>query len=545
MRRLWLSAAIVLAGALAAPAAEPALPVFTDVTEQAGIQFKHSYGDVELKNIVQGTGAGALLFDYDGDGWLDIYLVCGRWQKDVSGNRGRHLRGKLANKLYHNNRDGTFTDVTEKAGVAGKHFACGASAADYDGDGHVDLYVLCYGPNELYHNNGDGTFTDVSKKSGLDDPRWGVAAGWFDYNNDGKLDVYVVNYLAYDPRPIPYFAPDGYPGPLSYSPQPHALYRNNGNGTFTDVTKAAGMEGQGRGMSLAIADLDGDGLLDVYVTNDAMANDFYRNKGKGKFVEEGILCNLAFGENGQNVSSMGPIVGDVDRDGRLDVFVPALKYGSLHMNRPTQKGGTYFADETREAGLAVIVGQYAGWGAAFFDYDNDGYLDFFQANGDAHHEYREEAVLCRNDGKGKFIDVAKQSGDYFHHKYVGRGLAVGDFDNDGDLDLLVVNLNDSPRLLRNDGGNKINHWLTVIARLPNGKSDAVGALVTVTTGSLRQIQYVGLAQGYMSQSDPRAHFGLGKAKQADSVEIRWPDGRTTRLKDVPADQFLKVVQPAK
>ena len=543
MRRVWLPAAIVLAGVLAgptAPAAEPQLPVFTDVTEQAGIKFKHSYGDVELKNIVQGTGAGGMLFDYDGDGWLDIYLVCGRWQKDVSGNRGRHLRGKLTNKLYRNNRDGTFTDVTEKAGVAGKHYACGASAADYDGDGHLDLYVLCYGPNELYHNNGDGTFTDVSEKSGLADPRWSVAAGWFDYNHDGKLDVYVVNYLTYDPKYIPFFPPDGYPGPLSYSTQPHALYRNNGDGTFTDVTKEAGMDGEGRGMSLAVADLDGDGLLDVYVTNDAMANDFYRNLGKGRFVEEGLLCGLAFGENGQGVSSMGPIIGDVDRDGRLDVFVPALRYGSLHINR-----GKFFEDRTAAAGLAVIVGQYAGWGAAFFDYDNDGYLDFFQANGDAHHEYREEAVLCRNDGKGKFVDVAKQSGDYFHRKYVGRGAAFGDFDNDGDVDLLVVNLNDSPRLLRNDGGSKLNHWLSVIAKLPNGKSDAVGALVTATTGSLKQIQHVGLAQGYMSQSDPRPHFGLGKAKQADSVEVRWPDGRTTLLKEVRADQFLTVVEPAK
>ncbi len=525
-----------------AAAAEQELPFFTDVTESAGLHCKHSYGDVELKNIVQGTGSGAMFFDFDGDGWLDIYLVCGRWEKDISSNRSRHLRGKLTNKLYRNNHDGTFTDVTEKAGVAGQYFACGASAADYDGDGNIDLLVLGYGHQELYHNNGDGTFTDVSAKSGLGrESRWSVAAGWFDYNNDGRLDVYVVNYLKYDPNFIPpFYAPQGYPGPLSYPGEPDGLYRNNGDGTFTDVTKEVGMwNPDGRGMSVAIADLNNDGLLDVYVTNDAMANNLYINLGNGKFEDRALELGMAFGEGGQGVSSMGPIVGDVNRDGLFDVFVPAIHYGSLHVNR-----GQFFEDRTADAGLTLIVGQYTGWGAAFFDYDNDGHLDFFQANGDAHHEYPEEAVLCRNDGTGKFIDVARQSGDYFRQKYVGRGAAFGDFNNDGHVDLLVVNLNDSPRLLRNNGHPK-NHWLTVVAKLSNGRSDAIGALVTVTTGSLKQQAYVGLAQGYMSQSDPRPHFGLGKAKQADRVEIRWSNGGLTELQDVPANQFLQVIQPAK
>ncbi|MCY2986308.1 MAG: CRTAC1 family protein [Planctomycetota bacterium] len=542
MRLVACSAALLFLPAVFGLAAEQDLPTFTDVTEQAGIHFKHSFGDVELKNIVQGTGSGAMFFDYDGDGWLDIYLVCGRWNQDISSNRSRHLRGKLSNKLYHNNRDGTFTDVTEKAGVAGQHFASGVSAADYDGDGNIDLLVLCYGHNELYHNNGDGTFTDVTEQSGLArETRWSLAAGWFDYNNDGRLDVYVVNYLKYDPNFIPpYYAPQGYPGPLSYPGEPDALFRNNGDGTFTDVTKEAGMwNPDGRGMSMAIADLNNDGLLDVYVTNDAMASNLYVNLGNGKFEDQGLLWGLAFGEGGQGVSSMGPIVGDVDRDGLWDVFVPAMHYGSLHMNR-----GQFFEDKTANAGLTLIVSQYTGWGAVFFDYDNDGYLDFFQANGDAHHEYPEEAVLCRNNGKGQFIDVARQSGDYFHHKYVGRGAAFGDFNNDGNVDLLVANLNDSPRLLRNNGSQKHN-WLTIVAKLPNGRSDAVGSLVTVTTGSLKQKAYVGLAQGYLSQSDPRSHFGLGKAKQADRVEIRWSNGRVTELKDVAANQFLQVVQPAK
>jgi hypothetical protein len=524
-----------------ARAAEAKLPQFIDVTEKAGIRFKHSFGDALLWNIVQGTGAGVLVFDYDGDGWMDIYFVNGRWHPDVSDNQGRHLRGKLSNALYRNNHDGTFTDVTEKAGVAGKGFACGASAADYDGDGNVDLLVLCYGHNELYHNNGDGTFTDVTEKSGLSrEHRWSLAAGWFDYNNDGLLDVYIVNYLEYDKGKFrDVFAADNYPGPLSYPGQPHALFRNNGDGTFTDVTKEAGMGGpDGRGMSVAIVDVDNDGLLDVLVTNDAMANHFYHNLGKGKFKEEALQRGLAFGQNGQAVSSMGPVVGDVNRDGWMDIFVPALHYGSLYQNL----GKGYFDCRTTQCGLATIVGQYAGWGAVLFDYDNDGWLDFFQANGDAHHEYVEEAVLCRNDGAGKFIDVARQSGEYFHKKYVGRGAACGDFDNDGNLDLIVINLNDAPCLLRNDGASG-NHWLKIAAKKPNGKSDAVGARVTVTTGKLVQIADVALAQGYMSQSDPRAHFGLGKAAKADRVEIRWPNGRKTALTDVPADQILKVTEP--
>jgi len=523
-----------------AAADEPGLPVFTEVTEKAGIHFIHSVGDSKMDNIVEGTGSGCMFFDYDGDGWLDIFLVTGRYHEDVSDHTGRKLRGKCFNKLYRNNRDGTFTDVTEKAGVGGRHYSSGCSAADYDGDGDLDLYVLNYGPNELYRNNGDGTFTDVSKASGLADPRWSLAAGWFDYNGDGKLDVYVVNYLEYDKGEFrSYYPAAGYPGPLSYKSQPDALYRNNGDGTFTDVSKEAGIvDLDGRGMSLAIADFDNDGKLDIYVSNDASANFYFHNLGGGKFAEEGLVRGLAFGQGGQDVASMGPVVGDVDHDGRLDVFVPAIRYGSLHLNR-----GAFFEDMTDPMNLAVICGQYTGWGAALFDYDNDGFVDIFQANGDAHHEHIEEAVLVRNDGKGHFVDVAKQSGECLNRKCVSRGVAIGDYDNDGDLDILVNNLNDAPRLLRNDGGNR-NHWLTVIARLPNGKSNAVGARVSVTAGGVTQFHHMGATQGYLSQFDPRVHFGLGKAARADRVEIRWMNGKTTVLKDVPANQSLQVVQPS-
>jgi enediyne biosynthesis protein E4 len=538
MNRFVLCGMLCVLCAGAAIAAELAdLPVFTDVTDAAGISFKHSFGDFDLSNIVEGTGAGVVVFDYDGDGWQDLYFLCSRWNKDVNDNRGRSLRGKLSNRLYRNNHDGSFTDVTEKAGVGGgEGYGCGGSAADFDGDGDLDLYVCNFGPNILYRNNGDGTFTDISQSSGLADPRWSLSAPWFDYNNDGRLDVYVCNYLEYDSGKFrSYYAAAGYPGPLSYNGQPDALYRNNGDGTFTDVTKEAGVfNADGRGMSATIADLDNDGYLDIYVANDAMENDFFRNLRNGTFASDALALGLAFGEGGQGVSSMGPSIGDVDRDGRLDVFIPDMGYNCLLMNR-----GDFFEDRTAQTSIAVVCGQYTGWGGLLLDYDNDGWLDIFVANGDAHHEYREEAVLLRNDAAGKFVDVAKQSGPYFSQKFVGRGSAFIDFDNDGDLDLVIVNLNDRARLLRNDG-NK-NHGLLVDPKLPNGKSDALGARVTVTVGSLKQIVDMIPVTGYLSQSDSRRHFGLGKSDKADRVEVRWPDRTVTTMENVKADRILKVV----
>ncbi len=518
--------------------AEQTLPVFKDVAEQAGIKFKHSYGDFDLSNIVEGTGAGAMFFDYDNDGWLDIYFVNGSWLKTVNDNRGRSLRGKLSNLLYRNNKDGTFSDVTDKAGVGHKGFGFGCSAADFDKDGDLDLYVMNYGPNAFYRNNGDGTFADISESSGLANSSWSLSAPWFDFDGDGDLDVYVANYLEYDSGKFrSYYAAAGYPGPLSYRGQPDTLYRNNGDGTFTDVTKEAGVfQPNGRAMSATLADLNNDGLLDLYIPNDAMENYYFKNKGKGKFESEGLMMGLAFGEGGQGVSSMGAAIGDVDRDSWLDIYIPDMGYGCLLMNKKD-----YFEDRTQPTNLAVVCGQYTGWGGVLFDYDCDGYLDIFIANGNAHHEYTEEDVLMRNDGTGSFVDVADKSGPYFREKYVGRGATSGDYDNDGDLDLLVINLNDSPKLLRNDGGNK-NNWLTVQAQLAEGKSDAVGARVIVTTGSLKQVRDLIPVTGYLSQADSRCHFGLGKSKKADTVEIRWPDKQTTKLKDVNANQILNVVQ---
>lgn len=537
-------AAVLSAGLLRLPAlaAEISLPTFTDVTESAGLKFKHSLGDFDMSNIVEATGPGGLFFDYDNDGFLDIYLVNGRWHPDINDNRGRSLKGKLKNALFHNNRDGTFSDVTEQAGVAGREDSYGmaASCADYDHDGDLDLYVCNYGRSILYRNNGDGTFTDVTEKAGLASPGWALAAPWLDYNGDGLLDVFVVHYLEYDKgafqRTGAYYKADNFPGPLSYPGQPDHLYRNNGDGTFTEVTKEAGLwEPTGRGMGAVACDLDGDGDVDIYVTNDAMANNLWINDGQGHFTDQADEMGTAFGEGGQGVSSMGPFVADVDRNGLLDILVPDMGYSSLMFQ--VRRG--FFTDVTAHSGVALLCGQYTGWGGLLIDYDNDGYVDLFIANGDPHHLYVEESTLARYDGKGKFIDVARQSGGFFHAKHVGRGAALGDFDNDGDLDILMMTLDGPPHLLRNDGGNRRN-WLKIDAVRRDTGMAAIGATVTILANRMRMVQPVMAVNGYLTSGDPRPHFGLGAAEQAESVEIRWPDGKQQVLENVKANQILKV-----
>ncbi len=535
----------LLVAALALFAAgEKQLPVFTDITRQAGITFRHSYGDHHLDNIVEGTGAGACVFDYNNDGLPDIYFLTGTWTKGVSDNEGRDFRGKFRNALYKNNGDGTFTDVTAKAGTDGQGiYSTGCSAADYDNDGHVDLYVLNYGRNLLYHNNGDGTFTEVGEKAGVADPHWSLSAVWFDYNNDGWLDVYVCNYLTYDDGKFRDFYPAaGYPGPLSYEGEPDFLFQNNGDGTFTDVTKEAGMYNEdGRGMSVSAADLNDDGRLEVYVSNDAMENNQYEPGPDGKYVDRAIEAGTAFGENGQNVASMGPFAGDVNRDRLLDIYIPDLNYNSLLIQvRPG-----LWQHRSSQSGLSQMMGQYAGWAGILLDYDNDGWLDIFTAHGDAHHEYVQEDTLARNRGDGTFEDVSRRAGQYFFEKYVGRGATWGDLDNDGDTDLIVININDSPKVLRNDGGNKTGNWLTVepVLKFRTGSRLAIGARVTVTAGSLKEIEDVMPVRGYLSQGDGRVHFGLGASATA-TVEIRWPDGKVEKLGNVKANQFLKPAHEA-
>jgi enediyne biosynthesis protein E4 len=534
---------LILAAASMVGAVAPQLPVYTDVTKESGVTFRHSYGDRHLDNIVEGTGGGVCLFDYNNDGLLDIYFVTGTWTKGVSDNEGRNLRGKLSNRLYKNLGGNKFADVTVEAGVDGNGvFSSGCAAADYDNDGFVDLYVLNYGANILYRNKGDGTFADVSERAGLADKNWSLSAVWLDYNNDGLLDVYVCNYLLYDDGKFRDFYPaQGYPGPLSYQGQPDLLFKNNGDGTFTDATKEAGMwQPDGRGMSISAADFNNDGFMDIVVANDAMETHFFENTGKGTFIEKALQLGVAFGENGQGVSSMGPFPGDVNRDGLIDYFVPNLNYNILYMNI----GRKGFLDKTSETGVSQMIGQYAGWAGLLFDYDNDGWLDIFVTHGNAHHEYVQEDSLLRNKGDGTFADVSRESGKYFFEKYVGRGAAWGDLDNDGDIDLVLNNLNDDARILRNDGGNR-NRWLMVEPRLrfATGERAAIGARVVVTTGKLKQVEDVNPVRGYLSQGDHRLHFGLKDAEQAD-VEIRWPDGKVERFEGVRANQIVRYTHAA-
>jgi len=535
---LALVAAAALAQAPVPTAPASRLPVFREVTAQSGIGWSRSFGDHELSNIVEGTGSGACVFDYDGDGKLDLYFPQGRWEKTVSDNRGRDLIDRLKNALYRGKGGFQFEEVTDRAGVGGRSFAFGCAAADYDNDGDVDLIVLTYKGPELYRNNGDGTFSEVTEQAGLKDARWALNAVWLDYDRDGDLDLFVSNYLEYDEgRFRSFYAAAGYPGPLSYNGVASALYRNNGDGSFTDVTKQAGVFGPGgRAMSAVAADLNNDGWMDVYVANDSMENYYYENRHDGTFAEKALELGLALGQNGQGVSSMGPAVADVDGDGNLDILIPDMDYGSL-----LSKHEGFYEDLIGRSGLAVICGQYTGWGAVLFDYDNDGHPDLFIANGNAHHEYPEGAVLARNDGKGVFVDVARASGEFFETKWVSRGATWADFDDDGNVDLVVVDISGPPHLLRNQGGTG-DHWLKVDAKLEGGKRTAIGARVTVVTGARTQLQDVIGVNGYLSQGDTRAHFGLGAASRADLVRVRWPDGTTDEWKDVEGDRVLRVEQ---
>ncbi len=516
------------------------LPVFVNVTREAGINFRHTFGDEHMSSILESTGPGCAFLDYDQDGYLDIYMVNGCYLEGISDPDSPYRGQRLTNRLYRNNGDGTFTDVTEEAGVGDTGYGMGVVVGDYDNDGYPDIYVTNYGPNVLYRNNGDGTFTDVTEEAGVGCPLWSVGGCFLDYDNDGDLDLYVGNYLEFDPDFKVCFSAEVFPGPLSYAGQPDVLYRNNGDGTFTDVTREAGVYNpEGRAMSVGAGDFDGDGDLDIFVCNDAMENYLYRNNGDGTFTDVALEVGAAMGEFGEAVSSMSPDFADYDNDGDLDIFVPDMGYCCLYRNM----GGS-FEEYTAPAGVAAVLGQYISWAGYFIDYDNDGWKDLFLVNGDAHHLYPEEDILFRNNHDGTFTDVALQSGDYFtKEEYIGRGAAFGDYDNDGDIDIYVANLNGPGVLLRNDGGNR-NSWL--ILKLVGIKSnrDAVGAWVTVRAGDLVQVGQVRAGGGYLSSSDIRLYFGLGSHSKVDEVEIRWPSGIVQKRKNVAANQILTITEPA-
>jgi len=520
---------------------------FVDVTAAAGIKFKH-FSAPEKKYIVESMSGGVALFDYDNDGWLDIYFT-NSLTVDTA-NDPKSARSAL----YHNERDGTFTDVTEKSGMAYPGWAMGVATGDYDGDGWVDVYVTCLGPNHLYHNNGDGTFTDVTKKAGVDDPRWSAGAAFGDYDNDGDLDLFVTNYVDFQLKDLPEFGKGkfcqfrGVPvqcGPRGLPGAGDSLFRNNGDGTFTDVSKPAGVsDPDGRfGMSALWSDLDSDGWMDLYVANDSGPNFLYKNNKDGTFKETGLLAGCAVSEDGSEQGSMGLTIGDYNHDGLLDVFVTNFsdEYNTLYR----QEKGMSFMDVSFAAKLAQISFPYVGWATDFLDYDNDGWVDLMVMNGHVYPQvdkigsgttYAQRIFLFHNDRNGTFSEVAANCGDALMTRRVSRGAAFGDIDNDGDIDVVINNLDGSAVILRNDGGNK-NNWISIKAIGSRKNRDALGAQIKVTAGDLVQVKEVYSGGSYISQNDTRLYFGLGKKTRVDSIEVRWPGGgKVETIRDVPVNQ---------
>jgi hypothetical protein len=511
--------------------AKPTFPVqYTDVTKEAGITFKNEHGSSLPLTIVETTGGGCGFFDYNNDGWLDVYLV-----SEASENR-----------LLRNNRNGTFSDVTKEAGVgdAGRYHM-GCCAADFNNDGNVDLYLTNYGRNTLLRNNGDGTFSDVTNPAGVGDKRWSVGCAFLDYDRDGFLDFYVANYLVFakGQRLCKVEGVDMNCPPFLYPPEPHTFYRNNGNGTFTDATQKAGIAGhKGHGLGVICFDYNNDGLTDILVANDGDANFLFRNLGSGKFAEAGLTAGVAYSQDGRAGSSMGMDFADCDFDGHLDFVVTNFQHEVYPYYR--NLGNGLFAEETDKVGLAEPTLPYLGWGTGFVDFDNDGDKDVFFANGhvrdnvsriDKATSFAQRQQLFENRS-GVFVEVSHNAGAFFHRQIVGRGTTFGDYDNDGDVDVLINNLGGSPVLLRNDGGNKKN-WLTIELKTRN--RSAVGARVIVTANGKRQTDEVRAGGSYASFNGPRLHFGLGQATKAD-VEIRWLKGQIETIKDVPANHWLVV-----
>lgn len=524
------------------PAPHP-LPAYEDVTAQSGIHFKHSFGERRLSSIMEATGSGCAWFDYNNDGKLDLYVLTGRYMEGVT-KFSRPEGLDATNKLYRNNGDGTFTDVTAEAGVPGKDFGMGVTVGDYDNDGFADIYITNYKSSLLYHNNGDGTFTDVTARAGVENPHFGVGVVFFDYDRDGFLDLYVSNYLNFDPNAkMRYFTADGFPGPLDYEGVADRLFRNRGDGTFEDVSEKAGIANPlGRAMGVTVGDYNNDGWPDVYVANDTMESYLYHNNGDGTFTNVAHEVNAAFGAHGEGTSSMGPIFGDYNNDGWPDLFVSDMRYHRLFLNPAGEH--PYFLDTTVESGMAENSAQYVAWGNGFFDFDNDGWKDIFIVNGGLHWMVPMEDSLHRNRGDGTFADVSAQAGGYFQAKHIGRGACFADYDNDGYLDGFIVNLGTPGVLIRNvpPEGARLN-WLKLKLVGTRSTRDGFGARIEAVAGDLRQIQESVSHSGYLSQGDPRVHFGLGPRQKVDKLVIHWPSGITQTLENVRANQILTVTEP--
>ena len=523
-------------GKLSAPAANN--DYFQEISRETGLDFTHSIGDDDLTNIIFSTGGGALFFDYDRDGWIDIYACSGTWLEGVSKmEKPSVLPG---NRLYRNKGNGTFEDVTKKAGVGGPWYSMGAVAGDFNNDGYPDLFISNYGSNVLLKNNGNGTFSDVTKKAGVaGGAECSVGAVWFDYDNDSYPDLYVGNYLAFDPEYKYYYAPDGFPGPMAYDAQKDVLYHNNGDGTFEDVTEKMGIrDTDGRAMGVGAADYDEDGFVDVYVANDHTLNYLWHNDGGKGFTDRGTMSGTAFSQAGEATVSMSVDFADFNEDGLLDLFVSDDTYCSLYEN----VGNGIFTDKGIPSNISTSAAQFVGWSSSFMDYDNNGLIDIFKTNGALKHLYGQEDQMFQNEGGGKFKDISLELGKYFSQEFVGRGACAGDYDNDGDMDIFVVNLNNHCVFLRNNKGNQ-NNWIILNLTGTTSNRDGIGARIKLTSGGKTQIAQRKTTTGYLSQNDPRIHFGLAKNQIVDLIEITWPSGKVQTLENVTPNQILEVKEP--
>ncbi len=542
--------ALVFSALAFSQAAKPARPQFRDIAARSQFSYisRNSYSEGSRKYFPQPMCGGVAIFDYDNDGKMDIFFTNGSKMPEMT-----RPDPSFYNCLLRNKGDGTFEDVTEKAGLtgAGTDYAFGVAAGDYDNDGYEDLFLCFAGKNHLYHNNGNGTFTDVTDESGIGtkpDKTLSVVAAWFDYDNDGLLDLVVSNYTFWTPE-IDIRCVVGprefYCDPRRYPSVPHRLYHNLGKGKFQDVTDVAGFkEAPGKGMGISIADFNDDGLLDVFVANDTDPNSLFMNKGKGKFEEEGLRLGVAYDDNAATVSSMGCDAKDFDNDGKVDIFYNNLMGQIWALFRNVGDAFRYYSPASK---IRRLSNSYSGWSNGFIDYNNDGWKDIYSSNGDVDYvapTAKQHDTLFENlDGK-QFVDVSEEVGADFLHAGFHRGSAFGDLNNDGAEDLVVTALNECPRIMLNSG-TPGNHWLVLALTGTYSCRDAIGAKVKLTTASGRVLyNHVAVSVGFMSSSDKRVHFGLGAETQIRSVEIRWPRGTVQTLENVKPDQFLAVKEPA-